>query len=201
MSGRGRSSGRGGRGNSGHGGRGRGRGQNYAGAASALKRGLCTTLGTNVFDYGQKAAADQMRTSWEKLVQYVGTTYGQDISNELQNKLTVAIDEPVHTTEVITRHSARELMVRAAQTNIRQARLAKEAIMLTAVGAGDLDAPMRLVVLQNEIAEAVYEDGLEVPIVLTDSEKTQYSNEWRTYRERKANMTKHRGQAFSLIQD
>jgi alpha-glucuronidase len=37
-----------------------------------------------VFDYGHKEAADQMRTSWEKLTQYVGATYGQDISNELQ---------------------------------------------------------------------------------------------------------------------
>jgi hypothetical protein len=31
--------------------------------------------------YGQKSAADQMRTSWENLVQYFGTNYGQDINN------------------------------------------------------------------------------------------------------------------------
>jgi hypothetical protein len=35
---------------------------------------------------------------------------------------------------------------------------------------------------------------------LSDSEKTQFSNEWRTFRERTANLIKHRGQAFSLIQ-
>jgi hypothetical protein len=57
---------------------------------------MCGNLSTNVFDYGQKSAADLMRTSWEKLVQYVGTNYGQDISNELQNKITVDIIEPVH---------------------------------------------------------------------------------------------------------
>jgi len=61
MSGRGgRSNGRGGRGNNERGGRGRGRGQNYTGASKASKSGLCTTLGNNVFDYGHKAAADQM---------------------------------------------------------------------------------------------------------------------------------------------
>jgi hypothetical protein len=100
MTGRGgRSGNRGGRGNGGRGGRGRGRGQkNYTGTVSALKRGLCTTLGTNVFDYSQKSAADQMRTSWEKLVQYVGTNYGQDISNELQNMATVTFTQPVHPT-------------------------------------------------------------------------------------------------------
>jgi hypothetical protein len=37
-------------------------------------------------------------------------------------------------------------------------------------------------------------------VELTDSEKTQFSNDWRTFRERNANLIKHRGQAFSLIQ-
>ena len=80
----GRSGGRGGRGTAGRGGRGRGRGSSYSVQSGNAKKGLCVTLGTNVFDYGTKGAADQMRTSWEKLVQYVGTNYGQDISNELQ---------------------------------------------------------------------------------------------------------------------
>jgi hypothetical protein len=40
---------------------------------------------------------------------------------------------------------------------------------------------------------------VEVPIELTDSEKTQHNNEWRTYGERNALLSKHRGQAFSLI--
>jgi hypothetical protein len=65
-------SGRGGR-NNGRGGRGRECGHTYTGSANAAKRGMCTNIGTNVFDYGQKSAADKMRTSWEKLVQYVGT--------------------------------------------------------------------------------------------------------------------------------
>jgi hypothetical protein len=75
-------SGRGGGRNNGRGGRG-GRGQvhNYTGSANTTKKGMCANLGTNVFDYGQKSAAYIMRTSWEKLVQYVGTNYGQDISN------------------------------------------------------------------------------------------------------------------------
>jgi hypothetical protein len=202
MSGRGgRSNGRGGRGNSGRGGRGRGRGQNYTGSADALKRGLCTPLGTNVFDYGQKNAADQMRTSWEKLVQYVGTNYGQDISNELQNKITATLVEPVHTTDVLTRHGVRQQMIRNGQTNIQQARRAQEAILQTSVTSGlEPDAAMKVAVLQNEIAQGEFEADMDVPVVLTDSEKTQFNNEWRTYRERNANLMKHRGQAFSLIQ-
>jgi hypothetical protein len=59
----GRNNGCGGRGRGGRGGRSRGRGQNYTGLANAAIQVLCSNLGTNVFDYGQKSAADQMRTS------------------------------------------------------------------------------------------------------------------------------------------
>ena len=58
---------------------------------------------------------------------------------------------------------------------------------------------MKLAVLQNKLAQGKFEANEDVPIVLTDSEKTQFSNKWRTYRERNANLVKHRGQAFSLI--
>ena len=58
---------------------------------------------------------------------------------------------------------------------------------------------MKLAILENEIALGELEAKEDVPIELTDSEKTQHSNEWRTYRERNANLLKHRGQAFSLI--
>jgi hypothetical protein len=103
----GRNNGRGGRGRGGRGGRSRGRDQNYTGSANAARKCMCTNLGTNVFDYGQKSVADQMCTSWEKLAQYVGTNYGQDISNELQNKIPVILVEPVHTDDVLLKHSLR----------------------------------------------------------------------------------------------
>jgi hypothetical protein len=199
----GRNNGRGGRccGCANRGGRGRGRGQNYTGSANAAKRGLCTNLGTNVFDYVQKSAADQMRTSWEKLVQYAGTNYGQDINNELQNKVWVVLTEPVHTNDVLARHSVREVMIRNGQMNIQQARQAQESILKAALQAGtDMDAPMRLATLQNDIAQGEFTTSIEVPVVLTDSEKTQFSNDWRTFRERNTNLIKHRGQALSLIQ-
>jgi hypothetical protein len=186
MSGRGgRNSGRIGRGRGGanRGGRGRGRGQNYTGSTNAAKRGMCTNLGTNVFDYGQKSAANKMRTSWEKLVQYVGTNYGQDINNELQNKVWVFLTEPVHTDDVLARHSVRELMIRNCQLNIQQARQAQETILKASVQAGtDMDAPMKIAIIQNEIAQGEFAASIEVPVELTDSEKNQFRNDWRTFR-------------------
>ena len=137
MSGRGgRSSYRGGRGNGNHDGEGRGQGRNYSGTISTNKRVLWNTLGTSVFDYGQKSAADQTRSSWEKLVQYVGTNYGQDISNELQNKLTANLVEPVHAPEVIEWHIIREQMIRTGQANIQNSRETQKIILEAAVTAG-----------------------------------------------------------------
>jgi hypothetical protein len=63
-----------------------------------------------------------MRTSWENIVKYVGTNYGQDINNELQNKAWVILTEHVHTDDVLSRHSVREVMIRNGQLNIQQAR-------------------------------------------------------------------------------
>jgi hypothetical protein len=67
---------------------------------------MCDALGAHVFDYGQKAAADQMRTTWEKITDYVGKTYAQDICNELQNKATVILDQPQHTAFILQRNAA-----------------------------------------------------------------------------------------------
>jgi hypothetical protein len=58
---------------------------------------------------------------------------------------------------------------------------------------------MKLAALNNEIVMADFQQSLDVPIELTDLEKTQHNNEWRTYRERSAQLVKNRGQAFSLI--
>ena len=127
-----------------------------------------------MFDYGHKAAADQMRTSWEKLVQYVGTNYGQDISNEIQNKVTLILAEPVHSPTVMARHATRELMIRNGQENLQQARLAQQTILEAIVDAGtDPEAPMKLAILNNAIAQGEFEQNMEVPIEMSDSETTQ----------------------------
>jgi hypothetical protein len=74
-------------------------------------------------------------------------------------------------------------MICNGQMNIQRARKAQETILETAVQAGlDMEAPMKLALLQNDIAQGEFSANVEVPIVLNDSQKTQFSNEWRTYR-------------------
>ena len=106
-----------------------------------------------------------MHTSWEKLVQYVGTTYRQDISNELQNKATVTLTKPVHTQAVMARHTTREQIIHAGQANLQQAQRAQQVILEATVAAGvDLDAPMKLALLSNEIAEGDFKQIRRYPL-------------------------------------
>mmetsp|Transcript_37239 Transcript_37239/g.52594 ORF Transcript_37239/g.52594 Transcript_37239/m.52594 type:complete len:384 (+) Transcript_37239:225-1376(+) len=141
-----------------------------------------------------------MRTSWEKLIQYFGTSYGQDISNELTNKQELILPKPDHSDDVKAHHSTREAMVRTGQRILQIARRVQIAPLTAAVDAGDAKAPMKLAILQNEIEQGVFELSQEIPIILSDSEKTQNSSNWRAYRERLTSLVKYRGQAFVLIQ-
>jgi hypothetical protein len=80
-------------------------------------------------------------------------------------------------------------MIRNGQIYIQRARKSQKTILDAAVLAGiDMEA------------QGGFSANIELPIVMNDSQKTQFSNEWHTYRERNDNLIKHRGQAFSLIQ-
>ena len=91
-------------------------------------------------------------------MQYVGKNYGQDISNELQNKITVNLVEPIHTSEVIARHDIRERMIRTGQANIQTDRETQGIILEAAVTVGiDDTVPTKLAILDNKIAQGDYE--------------------------------------------
>ncbi len=66
-----------------------------------LKVGLCKELENNIFDYGVSNAADLMCTTQEKIGQYIGIKYGEDIANELTNKTMVTIPPPVYSTAIL----------------------------------------------------------------------------------------------------
>ena len=105
MSGRGRGGHGGCGGNGGRGGRGRGRGHGCRSHGSTSTKGMCSALGTNIFDYGARNAADRMRTTWDKIGKYVSTEHGNDIANKLKNKRELAIPEPTCSAEVQARQA------------------------------------------------------------------------------------------------
>ena len=76
------------------------------------KVGLCKELEDNIFNHGVPNAADLMRTTQEKIRQYIGIKYGEDIANELTNKATVTIPPPVYSPVILLRHQEWERHVR-----------------------------------------------------------------------------------------
>ena len=103
----------------------RGRGAGYTSKPKTLKVGLCKELENHIFDYGVSNTADLMRTAQEKIAQYVGINYGEDIANELTNKTTVMVAPPVYSASIMLRHQEWEAHVRKMQKNTKTALDAK----------------------------------------------------------------------------
>jgi hypothetical protein len=199
----GRNSGRGGRGR----GRGRGgrtaRGNTYSGASNTRQKGLCAALGDNVFNYGQKGSADQMRTSWEKIVHHVGTIMSQEKSNELLNRIQVVVPQPQHDAAIITKHAVDESRRLIQHNRILNARTDKMAALNTAYLAADLDSAadlgLKMAELENEMEEALYTISIPLPMTLEGDNKDAHNAKWRIYRETESQLIKQRGQAYSMI--
>ncbi len=100
-------SGRGGRGRGGCGGRagrgpGIGRGNAYSGGRVKTTNVLCKDLESNLFYFGITSAADQMWIMQEKIAQYFGAKYGEDIANKLQNKTRIVFSAPAYPSATMT---------------------------------------------------------------------------------------------------
>jgi hypothetical protein len=131
-----------------------------------------------------------MRTTWEKIVHHVGTIYGHDVSNELQNKKTVPISKPEYSPEILAKHQERVACHNIQEQQFILARTNKKQSLEDLITAGDEDAEMLLATLEQQIDEAAYLASTDLPIKLTEVEKTEYDNDWRTYRERNSRLEK-----------
>jgi hypothetical protein len=86
FAGRGQNAGRDGRGLANDHGQGCRRGPGYRLKPKSAKVGLCKELESHIFNFGVSNVANPMRTTQEKITQYVGIKYGEDIANKLSNK-------------------------------------------------------------------------------------------------------------------
>jgi hypothetical protein len=208
--GRGRTDGRGGRDSRGGAGR-AGRGQGYPTKPKSTKVGLCKELEHHVFDYGGNGAADTMRVTQEKIHQYVGMKYGEDIANELKNRVEVVIDKPEYTQAIKNRHVGYEALVRQKQSNLLAAMQTQLATLQLQVAAGVVAADpavaavpvterlLAIAQLENEIADLEYESRQEVPYKLTSEEAAIYYNQGKSYSVRQDKLVTVRGQVYALI--
>jgi hypothetical protein len=172
-----------------------GRGKDYS-ANIPKQRGLCAALGEHVFDYGQKGAADQSRTTWEKIVHHVGTIHGHDISNELLNRTEIPIPKPQYSQATLDQHADAEKKRGARHSRVQSAR---KSLASQLQKGKDSTKAIELATILNEIEEADENIAIPLPIKLEGNDKSEYDSEWRTYRERSSTLEKQRGQAFSMI--
>ena len=86
---------------------------------------MCAELHHHIFDYGVANAADLLRTTQEKIAQYVGSKYGEDIANEVTNKVAVTVPPLQYSAAIKTRHQEWERHVRNKQTRVKAALTAK----------------------------------------------------------------------------
>jgi hypothetical protein len=178
-------------------GNGHGRGVGYTSKPKTLKVGLCKELENHIFHYGVSNAPDLMRTTQEKIAQYVGIKYGEDIANELTNKTTVTVAPPVYSAAIMLRHQEWKVHVRKKQKNTKTALDAKLKQLRAAVTT-DQDV-VAIADTKDLIDDIEYQQNQEVPYNLTDSERLKYSNESKSHSYRVATLEKHCGNVFALI--
>jgi hypothetical protein len=175
-----------------------GRGTGHTLKPKSAKVGLCKELKSHIFDFGISYAANLMCTMQEKIAQYVGIKYGEDIANELTNKTTVTIPPPVYLfAAILLRHQEWEKHVRKKQVNIKTALDAKHRKLKSL--ASDIQDAVAIAKVKNEIKDVVYQQSQEVLYNITDSKRLEYSNESKTHSHRVATLEKHRGDVYALI--
>jgi hypothetical protein len=195
FAGRGRNAGRNGRGSANGQRNGQGRGTGYTSKANTKNVGMCAELHHHIFNYGVANAADLMRTTQEKIAQFVGSKFGEDIANELTNKVAVIVPPPQYSAAIKTRHQEWEKHVRSKQTRVRAALTAKLGQLQAAVPADVVE----IADVENQIEDIVYQQGKDVPYNLTKEEELEFSNESKSHSYRVATLEKHRGQVYALI--
>ena len=102
-----------------------------------------------------------------------GTSYGHDISNKIQNKITLVLPEPEYKLVILMKHGARETMVRNGQANLHVAPELQRASLQTMMDAGNApaDTPFKLAVVENKIAQGDFDAMSTVSMILTDAKK------------------------------
>jgi hypothetical protein len=138
-------------------------GSGYSSKPKTTKVGLCKELEGNIFDCGGHGAADTMRVTQEKIQQYVGIKFGEDIANEIKNKKLVVLTPPKYSDAIKLRHQEYEkLLVRRKQGNLIKALEVKLSTLKAQLGSGD-DVALEIANLENQIDDFEFESCQEVP--------------------------------------
>lgn len=194
MSGRGGRGGRGGRNN--RGGRGgRGHGSYFSSNGKGKQKGQCAE---HIFDFQQKGSADLLRTTWDKIDQYVRTKYSQDMASELVNLKPVVIPDPEYPQAALDRHDVTvKRKLKDMNRKLKAYKTLKE--KLEPLVESDPKKIVEIAEAESAIEKIEYELTQDFPVEMTASEEAAFNAEWKNHRERTAAIKKHRGNVFSLV--
>ena len=182
------------------GGRGTGRSSSTTTTPKNTHKGLCAELEGNVFDIGQRTSADLLRTTLEKIIQYVGTKYGEDIANEIESRSLSTFTPPQHTAEVLRKHAAKTTLKRTQQNALLGAHQVMEANLQALIAANpDPTRTLELVQMQNTIAQLQHELTEDIPIKLDEEEKVEYDSRVKNHAKKVEDLTTNRGKVYMLI--
>jgi hypothetical protein len=201
MTGR-RGRGRGGRGGRTGRGSGGGRGSAYSSSkGKTTKVGLCKHLEGNVSNFGTTSAVDQMWIKQDKIAQYIGAKYGEDIANDLLNKTRVVLSAPTYSSVTLTCHVLQIALVRNQQETMKITWLSSRTLLEVEIANNPTNCTLvtELAKLNNNISQGDFKAAQDVPVELTNQEQMDYSNECRNQSRRVATLETHRGQAYSFI--
>jgi hypothetical protein len=109
----------------------------YSSKPKTTNMSLCKELEGHIFDYSKHGAADTMRVTQEKIQQYVGIKFGEDIANEIKNKKLVALTPSKYSNAIKLRHQEYERLVRRKQGNLMRALKVKLTTLQAQAVAGD----------------------------------------------------------------
>jgi hypothetical protein len=131
-----------------------------------------------MFDFETTSAVDQMQILQEKIAQYIGAKYGEDIVNELQNKTRIVLSAPAYPSMTMTQHALWIALVRSQQAAMLTARLLSRTLLEAeiALAPGNRSLVMELVKLNQDITQADFEVAQDMAIELNDQEQIDYSN-------------------------
>ncbi len=143
-------------------------------------------------------AADLMRITQDKIVQYAGAKFGTAIATKLQTKTTIIIPPPQYSNKIITRHVAWEKIQHDKQRIVHRVLEAKKVDLEARVLDAE-DVEMDLVKVKSTIDEKNYKLSQPVEYRLSKSEKLEHYNDTKTYSMKVAALEKHHGQLYSVI--
>ena len=96
-----------------------------------------------MFTYREKNSAEEIQTTWEKVVQKIGIDIVQDISTELETSTLMVIPEPTHSQEILDRHMRKLQLHKTIHDRLREASNKFLELLAADAAINNLDAVLK----------------------------------------------------------